>query len=149
METRRKYATRLAGTTVLAAAFIVAASSVSGAVAIPGDPTPAECAVITQQAIDKGVPFATELANQGGGNCPIPPTATTTSTTVVVLGVTVVNPTTASTSKTASTLATVVKGGTLPRSGDDAGRTLLAGGIFVAIGSSLILINRRRHPPAE
>jgi LPXTG-motif cell wall-anchored protein len=129
----------VAGAALTTAVFVTGASSLAGAVAIPGDPTPAECAVIAQQAIDKGISFAQELANQGGGNCPTPAAVTTTS--VVVLGNTVV--------KAAATTTTVAKvsAGTLPKSGGNATGPLVAGGILVLLGSTLLFLNRRRTTP--
>lgn len=145
MNTRRKFGAMAAGAAMMAAVFVGGGSGMAGAVAIPGDPTPAECAVIAQQAIDKGISFAQELANQGGGNCPIP--AVVTTTTVVVLGNTVVNAVTTSTTAAKTTVVPVkVLAGTLPKSGSDAATTLIAGGVLVLLGVSVLLINRRRTP---
>ncbi len=138
MNTRRKIAAMVAGAALTTAVLVTGASSLAGAVAIPGDPTPAECAVIAQQAIDKGISFVAELANQGGGNCPIPATPST------VLGNTVVNAVT--TSITSTTTAKVVAG-TLPKSGGNATGTLVVGGVLVVLGGALVLVNRRRTPP--
>jgi LPXTG-motif cell wall-anchored protein len=139
VNTRRKIAAMVAGAALTTAVFVTGASSLAGAVVIPGDPTPAECAVIAQQAIDKGVSFAQELANQGGGTCPTP--ATTTSTSVIVLGNTVLN------AVSTSTTTAKVAGGTLPKSGGNASGTLAAGGILVLLGGTLLLVNRRRTAP--
>jgi LPXTG-motif cell wall-anchored protein len=141
VKTRRKIAAMVAGAALTTAVFVTGASSLAGAVAIPGDPTPAECAVIAQQAIDKGIPFAQELANQGGGNCPTPAVTATTTTTVLVLGNTVVN------AVTTSTTTAKVAAGTLPKSGGNATSTLVAGGILVLLGGTLLLVNRRRTKP--
>lgn len=100
--------------------------SLAGAVAIPGDPTASECAVIAQQAAAKGVPFATELANQGGGLCPTP--TTTTSTSAVVLGNSVAPTST----------------GTLPKSGSDVSGIVTMAAAATALGVGLLIINRRR-----
>lgn len=145
MKTRRKIAAMVAGVALTTTVFLTGASSLAGAVAIPGDPTPAECAVIAQQAIDKGVPFAQELANQGGGNCPIP--AAVTTTTEVVLGNTVVNAVTTSTTAAKATTTAKVLATTLPRSGGNETGTLVAGGILVLLGGTLLLVNRRRTKP--
>jgi LPXTG-motif cell wall-anchored protein len=139
VNTRRKIAAMVAGAALTTAVLVTGASSLAGAVAIPGDPTPAECAVIAQQAIDKGISFAQELANQGGGNCPTPATPST------VLGNTVVNAVTTSTKPT--TTVKVLAGGTLPKSGGNATGTLVAGGILVLLGGTLLLVNRRRTTP--
>jgi LPXTG-motif cell wall-anchored protein len=137
----------VAGAAMMAAVFAGGGSGLAGAVAIPGDPTPAECAVIAQQAIDKGISFAEELANQGGGNCPIPAAVTTTSSTVLVLGNTVVNAvTTSATAAKTTAVPTKVLAGTLPKSGSDAAATLIAGGVLVLLGVTVLLINRRRTP---
>jgi LPXTG-motif cell wall-anchored protein len=141
VNTRRKIAAMVAGAALTTAVLVTGASSLAGAVAIPGDPTPAECAVIAQQAIDKGISFAQELANQGGGNCPTPAVTTISST---VLGNTVVNAVT--TSKPTTTVK-VLAGGTLPKSGGNATGTLVAGGILVLLGGTLVLVNRRRTTP--
>jgi LPXTG-motif cell wall-anchored protein len=142
VNTRRKIAAMVAGAALTTAVLVTGASSLAGAVAIPGDPTPAECAVIAQQAIDKGIPFAQELANQGGGTCPTPAVTTISST---VLGNTVVNAVTTSTKPT--TTVKVLAGGTLPKSGGNATGTLIAGGILVLLGGTLVLVNRRRTTP--
>ena len=141
MNTRRKIAAMVAGAALTTAVLVTGSSSLAGAVAIPGDPTPAECAVIAQQAIDKGISFAQELANQGGGTCPTPAVVTTTSTTGLVLGNTVVQ------AVTTSTTTAKVASGTLPKSGGDATGTLVAGGILVLLGVALLVVNRRRTPP--
>jgi LPXTG-motif cell wall-anchored protein len=144
VNTRRKIAAMVAGAALTTAVLVTGGSGLAGAVAIPGDPTPAECAVIAQQAIDKGIPFADELANQGGGNCPIPAATTTASS---VLGNTVVNAVaTSSTSAKANTTVKVLAT-TLPKSGGNATGTLVAGGILVLLGGTLLLINRRRTKP--
>jgi LPXTG-motif cell wall-anchored protein len=134
----------VAGAALTTAVLMSGASSLAGAVAVPGDPTPVECAVIAQQAIDKGIPFADELANQGGGNCPIPAATTTASS---VLGNTVVNA--VATSSTSAKAATTVKvlATTLPKSGGNATGTLVAGGVLVLLGGTLLLVNRRRTKP--
>jgi LPXTG-motif cell wall-anchored protein len=123
---------------------VTSASGLAGAVAIPGDPTPAECAVIAQQAIDHGVSFAQELANQGVTNCPIPAVVTVAST---VLGNTVVNAVTTSTTTIKSTTTVKVLAATLPKSGGNATGTLVAGGVLVVLGGALLLVNRRRTKP--
>ena len=127
----------VAGAALTTAVLVTGASSLAGAVAIPGDPTPAECAVIAQQAIDHGVSFAQELASQGVTNCPIPAVVTTTSTTGVILGNTVVNAVTTSSTSTKSTTTLKVLAGTLPKSGGNASGTLIAGGILVGRRSLL------------
>ena len=143
MKTRRNIVTMAAGAALTTAVLVMGASSMAGAVAIPGDPTPAECAVIAQQAVDKGISFAQELANQGGGTCPTVATtlAPTTSTTVVVRGNTVVN------AVPTSTTVAKVAAGTLPKSGASTTGPLVAGGILVLLGGTLLLVNRRRTTP--
>jgi LPXTG-motif cell wall-anchored protein len=145
VNTRRKFGAMVASAALVTAFFVGGGSSLAGAVAIPGDPTPAECAVIAQQAVDKGISFAEELANQGGGNCPIPAVVTTTSSTVLVLGNTVVNAvTTSSTAAKTTAVPAKVLAGALPRSGSDAATTLIAGGVLVLVGGTILLLNRRR-----
>jgi LPXTG-motif cell wall-anchored protein len=144
VNTRRTFGATVAGAAVVTAFFVGGGSGLAGAVAIPGEPTASECAVIAQQAIDKGISFAQELANQGGGNCPIPAVVTTSATTVAVLGNTVANAaTTSSTAAKTAVVPTKVLAGALPKSGSDATITLIAGGLLV-LGGTILFINRRR-----
>lgn len=107
-------------------------TSLAGAVTIPGDPTPNECSVIAQQAVDRGVSFAAELEAQGGGTCPV--VAPTTAPTVLAA-------TALPTSATVKASGVVTS---LPKSGTNATGTLVAGGVLVLLGGALLVINRRR-----
>jgi LPXTG-motif cell wall-anchored protein len=99
--------------------------AIAGAVAIPGDPTATECALIAQQAAAKGIPFATELANQGGGLCPTP--STTTTTAAKVLG------------------NSVVPASGLPKTGSDSSGVVTMAAAAVVFGAGILIVNRRRR----
>jgi LPXTG-motif cell wall-anchored protein len=115
--------------TIVSVGLALGWAAAAGAVAIPGEPTASECQIIAQQAVNKGVSFAAELAANGGGVCPAP----------VVLAATV---------KPAVVVAASVPAAGLPKTGSNFNGTLTLGSMAVLIGGALVIINRRRATPA-
>jgi LPXTG-motif cell wall-anchored protein len=92
------------------------------AAAFAGDPTAEECAVIAAQAVINNRTPQAQLALSGGGTCVFP---STTAPTVLAV--------------------TVAPKSALPKTGSNIVPPLALGGATVAIGATMMVINRRRR----